>query len=269
MCGDATVAADVEHLTGGSKVALVFTSPPYGQQRDYGEAAKEKCQDWLALMYGVFANLPMADDGQVLVNLGLIHRDSEWVPYWEPWIEWMRTQGWRRFGWYVWDQGSGLPGAWAGHLAPSFEFVFHFNRASREAAKCVDKKPESVKLNYGTTMRNKGGGNTAKTNPEGGLNPHKIPDSVFRVTRAVVAGQVEAGHPAVFPIGLPSIPMEAWTVPGDACYEPFGGSGTTLISAARLGRRSFLMEIEPKFCDIILLRAAAEGLTIEKVTCDD
>jgi hypothetical protein len=79
-------------------------------------------------MRGVFANLPMAANGQVLVNLGLIHRDNEVIPYWDGWLDWMRTQGWRRFAWYVWDQGPGLPGDWNGRLAPSFEFVFHFNR---------------------------------------------------------------------------------------------------------------------------------------------
>jgi hypothetical protein len=75
------------------------------------------------------------DAGQVLVNLGLIHRDGEWLPYWDGWISWMREQGWRRFGWYVWDQGSGIPGDWNGRLAPSFEFVWHFNRESVEPAK--------------------------------------------------------------------------------------------------------------------------------------
>jgi hypothetical protein len=48
-------------------------------------------------------------------------------------FEWMREQGWRRFGWYVWDQGSGMPGDWNGRLAPSFEFVWHFNREFRQA----------------------------------------------------------------------------------------------------------------------------------------
>jgi hypothetical protein len=67
--------------------------------------------------------------GQALVNLGLIHRDGEWPPYWQGWLEWMRAQGLRRFGLYAWDQGPGLPGDWNGRPAQAFELVFHFNRS--------------------------------------------------------------------------------------------------------------------------------------------
>jgi len=128
LCGDSTKAEDVARVMGGQKAGLSFTSPPYLQQRDYTEASD--CSDWDGLMQGVFGNLDaaMADDGQVLVNLGLVHRDNEWLPYWESWIEWMRGRGWRRFAWYVWDQCSGLPGDWNGRCAPSFEFIFHFNK---------------------------------------------------------------------------------------------------------------------------------------------
>ena len=136
ICGDSTDSAVVAALMAGDQASLCFTSPPYGQQRDYTQGIA----DWDALMRGVFANLPMADDGQVLVNLGLIHRDNEFIPYWDGWISWMRTQGWRRFGWYVWDQGPGMPGDWAGRFAPSFEFVFHFNRQSRKPHKIVPCK---------------------------------------------------------------------------------------------------------------------------------
>ncbi len=99
-CGDATDPAAVAQLMQGEQATLMFTSPPYAQQRDYG-AAKEKVGDWDALMQGVFAAAPVTAEAQVLVNLGLVHRDSEWQPYWEGWVEWMRASGWRRFGWYV------------------------------------------------------------------------------------------------------------------------------------------------------------------------
>ena len=112
ICGDSTDPAVVATLMASDQASLCFTSPPYGQQRDYTQGIA----DWDALMRGVFANLPMAGDGQVLVNLGLIHRDNEVIPYWDGWLAWMRQQGWRRFGWYVWDQGRGClvtgPDAW-------------------------------------------------------------------------------------------------------------------------------------------------------------
>lgn len=44
---------------------------------------------------------------------------------------------------------------------------------------------------------------------------------------------------------------------GDIVFDPFLGSGTTLIAAARLGRRCFGMEIEPKYCDCIVRRYIA------------
>ncbi len=93
-------------------------------------------------MQGVFQHLDAAlrPDGQALVNLGLIHRENEWQPYWEAWLEWMRAHGWRRFGLYTWDQGPGLPGDWNGRLAPAFELVFHFNRTARQANKIIPCK---------------------------------------------------------------------------------------------------------------------------------
>lgn len=44
---------------------------------------------------------------------------------------------------------------------------------------------------------------------------------------------------------------------GDIVFDPFLGSGTTLTAAAPLGRRCFGMEIEPKYCDIIVRRYIA------------
>ncbi len=52
----------------------------------------------------------------------LVQGDREVLPYWDGWLSWMRNEGWRRFGWYVWDQGAGMPGDWNGRLSPAFEY---------------------------------------------------------------------------------------------------------------------------------------------------
>jgi ParB-like chromosome segregation protein Spo0J len=53
LCGDSTVATDVERLMSGSEADIVFTSPPYAQQRNY----KSGPVDWDAMMRGVFIYL--------------------------------------------------------------------------------------------------------------------------------------------------------------------------------------------------------------------
>ena len=256
ICGDATDAQVVATLMQGEAAALCFTSPPYGNQRDYTSGG---IADWDGLMRGVFASLPMATSGQVLVNLGLIHRDNEVVPYWDGWLAWMRTQGWRRFAWYVWDQGPGMPGDWAGRFAPSFEFVFHFNRASRKPNKIVPCKHAGQESHLradgsSTAMRSKDGevgGWTHKGQP---TQDTRIPDSVIRVMRHKGKIGQDIDHPAVFPVALPEFVIEAYTDAGDIVFEPFGGSGTTMLAAERTGRICCSVEIAPQYVDVAIKR---------------
>ncbi|MBK8667789.1 MAG: DNA modification methylase [Burkholderiales bacterium] len=256
ICGDATDPTVVATLMQGDSARLCFTSPPYGNQRDYTSGG---IPDWDGLMRGVFANLPMGSDGQVLVNLGLIHRDNEVIPYWDAWLGWMRTQGWRRFAWYVWDQGPGMPGDWAGRFAPSFEFVFHFNRTSRKPNKIVPCKHAGQESHLradgsSTAMRGKDGevgGWTHKGQP---TQDARIPDSVIRVMRHKGKIGQDIDHPAVFPVALPEFVIEAYTDAGDIVFEPFGGSGTTMLAAERTGRICRSVEIAPEYVDVAIKR---------------
>jgi len=72
------------------------------------------------------------------------------------------------------------------------------------------------------------------------------------------------GHPAVCPVEIPYRSMHAYSGSGDSVFEPFGGSGTTLIAAEKTSRKAHLMEINPAYCDVIISRW--ENLTGEKAT---
>ena len=62
------------------------------------------------------------------------------------------------------------------------------------------------------------------------------------------------GHPCTKPIKLWCWLMERTSEKGETIYEPFGGSGTTLIAAEQLGRKCYGMEISPQYCDVIVKR---------------
>lgn len=61
-------------------------------------------------------------------------------------------------------------------------------------------------------------------------------------------------HPAQKPVVLFEIPLRNHTEAGDVVYDPFLGSGTALIAAETLGRRCYGVEIDPKYCQLIVDR---------------
>jgi DNA modification methylase len=61
-------------------------------------------------------------------------------------------------------------------------------------------------------------------------------------------------HPTMKPVELYERMMNNSTAPGELILEPFGGSGTTLIAAAKTGRICRAMEIAPRYCDVIRRR---------------
>lgn len=77
------------------------------------------------------------------------------------------------------------------------------------------------------------------------------------------AGEPKTHHGTQKPVECMARPMRNHGGEGDAVYDPFLGSGTTLVAAHRLGRTCYGCELEPRYADVILKRAEAESLTVE------
>ena len=64
----------------------------------------------------------------------------------------------------------------------------------------------------------------------------------------------EREHNAAKPVALMAELIENSSEPGEIVADFFGGSGSTMMAAEKVGRRCFMMEMEPHFCDVIVNR---------------
>ena len=96
--------------------------------------------------------------------------------------------------------------------------------------------------------------------------------------KSVIYEDGKTAHPTQKPIEIYSRSLEFHTNPGEYVYDPFGGSGTMAIACEKLGRRALVMELDPKYCDVIVRRwqdftgkqatLEATGATFAEVTAD-
>lgn len=61
-------------------------------------------------------------------------------------------------------------------------------------------------------------------------------------------------HPTMKPIGLFGYQIENSSKVGDIVIDPFGGSGTTMVACEQLKRKARIIELDPKYCDVIVNR---------------
>lgn len=71
-------------------------------------------------------------------------------------------------------------------------------------------------------------------------------------------------HPTMKPVKLLALQIRNSSRMGEIVLDPFGGSGSTLIACEQLGRKARLVELDPKYCDVILTRW--ENLTGKEAT---
>jgi DNA modification methylase len=254
--GDSTDQIHIHKLLKGARPDLVCTSPPYADQREYAD--NPGAAPWADVMGGVFACLPTNPETQILVNLGLAHDDGEFVEYWQPFHQYMQRLGWRKFGWYVWDQLDGKPGDFHGRLAPCFEFIFHYNKIAIDPNRVTPTKTAGS-ISRRRTLRSS---NQAEDSDKPGsfvTAEFKIPDAVIRCPTAGGQGIAHL-HPAIMPIELACKLIEIYSAPGGRVYDPFGGAGTTLLAAESVGRAAYLSELAPAYAALSLERATLAGL---------
>lgn len=81
-------------------------------------------------------------------------------------------------------------------------------------------------------------------------NGGRTQDSVLEVPRP----RRSAEHPTMKPVALVQRCVENSTDAGALVVDPFGGSGTTLMACEAAGRTASLIELDPKYCDVIVAR---------------
>lgn len=245
MCGDCTNPDAAKRLMNGNTAKLLFTSPPYGDLREYGNDANLSVDNVIRFISAFYPYV----DYQV-VNLGIITRDREIVPYWDSYISHAKEAGYKFMSWGVWvKQSAGSIGQQASFIPIAHEWLFvfgkeftHINRAEERKSK-VDKRVHRTKRNPdGTTTASSAG----------------VPLALKEMTTVVHCntelGSIREYHPATFSIDLPISHIRALTDEGDIVVDPFLGSGSTMISCQNTNRVCYGMEINPNYIAVTLQR---------------
>jgi DNA modification methylase len=222
LCGDSTKPEDVSRLLDGAKPFLMVTDPPYGVEydpewRDNAGLNKE-CQNRA---------------------LGKVSNDDR--------------ASWKE----AWDLFPGMVAyVWHGALHSTTVALDLIASKFDLRAQIIWVKPSLVISRGAYHWRHEpcwyGARGTAKwTGDRKQSTAWDIPN-MHRT-----AGNVDDGktiHSTQKPVECMARPIRNHGGKEDAVYDPFLGSGTTLIACEQIGRRCFGLEIDPKYCDVIVKR---------------
>ena len=221
LCGDSTKAEDVERLMAGAKVQLMVTDPPYGVEYD-------------ASWRNVAAEKGMIGQKKATKAIGKVTNDgiSDW------------RKAWSNFNGdvcYVWHAG-----IFASTVQESLEATGFKIRSQIIWAK------NNFAIGRGDYhWKHEPCWYAVRDGKVGHYNGDRSQTTLWQIDKPMKS---DTGHSTQKPIECMSKPIENNSIRGDAIYDPFLGSGTTLIAAEQLNRKCFGMEISPQYCDVIVKR---------------
>jgi site-specific DNA-methyltransferase (adenine-specific) len=165
----------------------------------------------------------------------------------------VRSWGWMLVDELCWYKRS-LPGQWPDRFRNDWEPVFHFATAKGFPFNPLAVASESDDAFHYVHNSGKTAGGNIGIGKEGRNRSTGLarPGNVLEISTRKVPNGI--AHEAAFPPDLPAFFIKAYSDKGDNVYEPFCGSGTTLIAAEQLGRKCYGMEISPAYCDVIVKR---------------
>ena len=239
-------------------VDLVFTSPPYADQRKstYGGIHPGKYVEWF---------LPISEEllrvlnpkGTFILNIKEKVIKGERSTYVMELIIAMRKQGWLWTEEFIWHKKNCFPGKWSNRFRDSWERLLQFNKERK-----FNMYQEEVMVPVGDWAKNrlKNLSETDKIRDESkvgsgfGKNVSNWigRDKVYPTNVLHLATECNnKNHSAAFPEGLPEWFIKLFTKPGDTVLDPFMGSGTTNFVAQRMMRNSIGIEIQPEYYNMV------------------
>ncbi len=239
-------------------VDLIFTSPPYADQRrkNYGGISPDEYVDWFLPRAEAFKSC-LKPEGSFVLNIKEKAINGERHTYVLELILALRKQGWRWVDEYCWHKKNCYPGKWPNRFRDSWERLLHFtlskNFKMRQEAVMVpmgDWKHSRLKSLSETDQirdlsKNENGFGKRIANWVG--RDMAYPTNVLHFPTE--CGY--KGHPAAFPLTLPDWFIRLFTDPGDWVLDPFAGSGTTLAAAKSLGRHSVGIDVLSDYCEVM------------------
>jgi DNA modification methylase len=272
MCGDSTVEEELLKLMGGEKADMCFTDPPYILDYLKGKKKAGNATEGFGLKrdrkYLETDVLPENFTELWMGNVAKIAKEDFSIIVYENWKNIRTIWGemekyWKVRNMIVWH----LPNRVQGFSA-KYKFFNKYDIAmvgTSENHEGLDTKPEEELLqnDYETALYATAGKPHWESYGKG--KKHCPTDFI----EFVAADEKSSGQGIIFgtkPLEILIPYIKVLTERDDLILEPFGGSGSTLMSATKLKRRCYLMEKSPVYAEVIKKRwEKLTGLSAKKV----